>query len=64
MSTHQRDQPLVREVFGWQGVVHVGCTCIPPRTPTVARADARTVGVQTQGTKFTCSGAKTFPLLP
>jgi hypothetical protein len=35
MGTHQRDQPLVREVVGRQCLVHVGRSCIPPRTLTI-----------------------------
>lgn len=69
MGAQQRDQPLDREVFGRQCLVHVGRSCIPPRTLTIAGAAACTLRVQSQGTKFTCLGgfpgycAPTFTLM-
>jgi hypothetical protein len=39
MGSHQRDQPLGREVLGRQDQVHVRCTRIPPRTVAVAGAE-------------------------
>jgi hypothetical protein len=45
---HQREQPLGREVLGRQHHVHMGRSCVPPRTMTIAAAEARTLGAQAQ----------------
>ena len=48
MGTQQRDQSLGREIFSRQGLVYVGCPCIPPWTLAVAGAATSTLRVQPQ----------------